>query len=104
MNQLLVMLFSIAFVFYIFNKVKQFRSKGPAEKRWQQTKANISLGMFVGLFGLNLLVGTRGWVETIVGLVFVGLGSINVLYGYKAYKHYRPYVLEETREQQKVQT
>ncbi|WP_089538112.1 YtpI family protein [Staphylococcus aureus] len=104
MNTLLVMFFIIAFAFYIFYKVKKFRSNGPAEKRWLQTKVNISLGLFIGLFGLNMLIGPSNWVGIVVGIVFLALGAANVLYGYKAYKHYLPYVMDETNEQNNART
>lgn len=92
---ILVILFVIAFSFYIFYKAKYFRTKRPAEKRWIASKASISLGLFVALFGLNQFFLNQTAVAYIVGAVFIILGLFNVWGGIKSYKFYLPHAIEE---------
>ncbi|MDA3129812.1 YtpI family protein [Aliibacillus thermotolerans] len=94
-----VIIIVIALAMYIFYKVKTFRTKAPAQKRWIQTKANIALGTFVGVFGLNILFTQRGTVDIVVGTIFLLLGAANVLLGMKAYKLYLPYAAKEAEEE-----
>lgn len=53
-----VILIIVSFSFYIFYKVKFFRSKQPAERQWISAKSRIALGSFVAIFGLNQLFYT----------------------------------------------
>ena len=95
MTQSFVILIVISLVFFIYFKVKFWRTAAPIEKKWQQTKANMSLGSFLIFFGLNLLVFPRSTVDIVIGIVFALLGGANVYFGYRAYQHYLPQVIEE---------
>jgi hypothetical protein len=84
----------VSAVFYIFYKVKYFQTKAPMEKKWISTKGNIAIGVFLISFGLNqIIIATT--IALIVGMIFILLGAANVFFGYKAYKHYFPLVLQE---------
>ncbi|PSL44086.1 YtpI-like protein [Salsuginibacillus halophilus] len=98
MNGIFIVGVVVGLVMYIFYKVKAFRTKLPAQKRWLQTKANIALGAFIASFGINLFFGIRGWVDVAVGTIFVLLGLFNIIYGTRAYKHYYPYVVDEMQQ------
>jgi uncharacterized membrane protein YfcA len=52
---ILVFFIVILFAFYLFYKTKYIRSSRPVEKKWLGAKANIALGLFVCLFGINHL-------------------------------------------------
>ncbi len=80
----------IAFVFFLFNKVKQLRAKEPLVNRIYQSKASLSLGMFMAAFGLNFIVGYRSILELFIGIIFTIIGAYNAYHGYKAYLHYIP--------------
>lgn len=98
---ILVILFIFAIVFYIFYKAKYFRTHRPAEKKWISAKANISLGLFIGLFGLNQFFLNQTAVAYIVGTVFIVLGIVNVWGGIKSYKFYLPHAIEEAEQLRK---
>jgi succinate-acetate transporter protein len=95
----LVIILIIAISFYLFYKVKEYRTKAPYEKRWIKTKANIALGVFLAVFGVNQLVTFRSTVELLISIVFLLLGLVNIWFGYKAYQHYLPHVIEEANGQ-----
>ncbi|OIJ10945.1 hypothetical protein BKP35_12720 [Anaerobacillus arseniciselenatis] len=86
----------ISVVFYIFFKVKYFRTKAPIEKKWISTKGNIAIGVFLVAFGLNQLRFPTN-VSVAVGFTFIFLGGANIYFGYKAYKYYLPLAIEEAK-------
>lgn len=97
----LVILLIFSFSFYIFFKIKYFRTKYPAEKKWISSKSSIALGLFVALFGLNQLFINHSTVAIIIGIIFILLGSFNVWGGVKAYKFYLPLAIEEAEQLKK---
>ncbi|SDH32691.1 YtpI-like protein [Alteribacillus persepolensis] len=94
-----IIILVIGLALYVFYKIKSVRTKAPIEKKWIQTKANMSLGAFLAAFGANLLYTSRGTVDNIVGIVFLIVGFANIFLGYRAYKLYLPYAAEEAEEQ-----
>ncbi|MDZ5472499.1 YtpI family protein [Bacillus sp. 31A1R] len=84
-----------ALAFYVFYKIKYFRTKRPAEKKWLASKSSIALGVFVFLFGVNQLFINQSTTTYIVSAIFIILGAINILGGRKAYKHYLPIAIQE---------
>lgn len=95
---ILVIIFVLAFAFYIFYKAKYFRTKLPAEKKWISAKSNIALGIFVGFFGINQVFLNLSTVGIIVGIVFILLGAFNVWGGIKSYKFFLPLAIEEAEQ------
>lgn len=95
----LVIIIIAAISFYFFYKVKEYRTKAPYEKRWVKSKANIALGVFLAVFGINQLINFRSTVELMISVVFLLLGLVNIWFGYKAYQHYLPRVIEESNGQ-----
>ncbi|TLS39126.1 YtpI family protein [Pseudalkalibacillus caeni] len=92
----LVLFILFSLVFYLFYRVKSYRSKLPMEKRWIGTKANIALGSFLILFALNQVYVLPGKALVyVVAVIFIALGLANVIFGYKQYREYLPYVLKE---------
>ncbi|WP_413379103.1 YtpI family protein [Alkalihalobacillus sp. 1P02AB] len=89
-SKILIIIVVISFVFFLFNKFKQWRAAESLVKRIYQSKASLSLGMFLLAFGLNLFVSYRSILEVVIGAVFVMLGAFNAYHGYKAYNHYIP--------------
>jgi len=93
-----VILIILSLSFYVFYKIKFFKTKKPMEKQWISSKSSISLGLFVFFFGLNQIFMLRSTVSIIVGIIFVIIGALSSWAGYKAYRHYLPLVMKEIKE------
>lgn len=93
-----VILFVVAFSFYVFYKGKYFFCKRPAEKKWISAKSSIALGLFVALFGINQLFMNLSTAGIIIGIVFILLGGINIWGGIKSYKFYLPHAIDEAEQ------
>ena len=95
---ILVIFIMFSLAFYIFYKMNYFRTKLPVEKKWISSKASISLGSFVTLFGINQLFLFQSMVTYIVATVFIILGLLSIFSGVKAYKYFLPLTLLEAQE------
>lgn len=95
MTEIFVILIIVSISFYVYFKIKQWRAKSELEAKWQQTRGNMALGAFLIFFGLDLLFFPRSTIEIIVGIVFSLLGLANLYFGYQAYKHYLPQLIDE---------
>jgi hypothetical protein len=84
--------------FYLFYKMKYFRTKRPMERRFLSAKSSIALGLFVTLFGINQYIIHQSTTALIIGIVFLLVGCGGVWMGYRAYKYFRPLVIAESRE------
>lgn len=93
-----VMLFVVAFSFYLFYKIKFVRSKQPVERKWISAKSSIALGSFVALFGLNQFFVNQATITYVVGTIFIILGALNVWGGIKSYRFYLPQAIEEANQ------
>lgn len=98
---ILVILIILSFSFYIFYKVKFFRSRQPAERQWISAKSRMALGTFVALFGINQLFLYDTTVALIVAAVFILIGGLSIWGGIKAYKFYLPHAAEEAEAMKK---
>lgn len=88
----------VCLVFYVYYKIKFVRSSRPAERKWLSAKSSIALGLFVALFGLNQLYLFQTMVTYIVAGLFIILGSLSALAGYKQYKHFSPIAAKEAED------
>jgi uncharacterized membrane protein YfcA len=95
---ILVFLIIVSFAFYLYYKTKFFRSRRPAERKWLSAKSSISLGLFVGLFGINQLFLFHTFVTYIVSAIFIIMGTLSFINGIKSYKFYLPYTRQEEEE------
>ncbi|PMC37048.1 hypothetical protein CJ195_13405 [Bacillus sp. UMB0899] len=93
----LVVLIIFTFAFYLYYKIKSYRSNKPIEKRWISAKSSIALGLFVAFFGINQLFLYRSTLSFVIGAVFLLIGFASAWAGFRAYKHYLPQVLDELR-------
>jgi O-antigen/teichoic acid export membrane protein len=96
----LVILIIFSLSFYVYYKIKYFRSKRPIERQWISAKSSIALGSFVFFFALNQFFLHRTTVSFIVGIVFLLVGGGSIWAGYRAYKHYLPLAIKEAEEAQ----
>ncbi|MGM7720858.1 YtpI family protein [uncultured Metabacillus sp.] len=92
----LVVMIIISLAFYVYYKVKAYRSQKPIEKQWISAKSSIALGIFVASFGLNQLFLYRSSISLIVGIIFLLIGLGSSWAGFRAYKHYLPQVINES--------
>lgn len=89
----IIIVFSL--MFYLYYKIKFFRSKNRNEKKWLSAKSSIALGTFVLFFGVNRMFITQTTLSIVIGLIFIIVGSVSIWTGIKAYKFYLPHVLKE---------
>jgi hypothetical protein len=68
------------------------------EKQWLSAKSSIALGIFVFFFGLNQLFLFHSTVSLVVGIIFMIVGLASSWAGYKAYKHYLPFAVKESKQ------
>lgn len=92
-----VLLISFSFAFYFYYKTKQFRTSLPIRKNWYASKASMALGSFILFFGVNQLLLFHTVVTYIIAGIFIILGLGLIIYNFKAAKHYRQFIDEETR-------
>jgi len=100
-NFVLVAFIVVSLVFYLYLKVKQFRSEYPIAKKWQANRAHVALGSLLFFFGLNQIFVFPSMLTYIVSTLFILLGLLSMLHYYKAAKHYGQFVEEELRLNQK---
>ncbi|WP_227936609.1 YtpI family protein [Alkalihalobacillus deserti] len=88
MDKLLTIIIVISAVFFMYNKFKFWRASESLLKRIYQTKSTFALGFFLTAFGANLLIHPRSTIDFVVGTIFAILGLANVIYGFRASRHY----------------
>ncbi|WP_100405102.1 YtpI family protein [Bacillus solitudinis] len=88
MDKIFTIIIVFSAVFFIYNKVKTWRTEESLLKRLYQTKAGLSLGVLLTSFAINLLVIPRGTIDFVIGAVFLLFGITNVIFNFRAYKHY----------------
>ncbi|MGG3471072.1 YtpI family protein [Neobacillus pocheonensis] len=94
-----VVLIALLFAFYLFYKTKYIRSNRLVEKKWLSAKSNIALGLFVCMFGINHLIFiSESTTAYIVATIFTIYGALFSWIGFKKYKHYLPFAIEEAKE------
>ncbi|MET3697282.1 YtpI-like protein [Bacillus oleivorans] len=98
----LVILIIFALAFYVYFKVKQVRSQRPIEKKWISGKSSICLGSFVLLFGINqVFLYPKETVTYVIAAIFLIVGLLSIIGGYKMYKYYLPLAIKEAEQLQK---
>lgn len=79
----------ISIVMYIYYKVTILRTKDELVQKYTNAKARIFLGSFIFSFGINQYIAYQTKFILLISLVFVVLGTIQMISGYKEAKHYR---------------
>jgi hypothetical protein len=93
-----VFLIMVSLALYLYYKTKYFRSNRPAERKWLSAKSSISLGLFVGMFGINQLFLFHTTFTYIIAAIFIILGFLSAISGIKAYRFYLPFAQKEAEE------
>lgn len=94
-NFIFVTAIVISFVCYFYFKTKQLRSPLPIAKKWYQSKASVTLGIFIVLFGLNQAFLFPSTLTFVVVAVFLLLGIAVIIENVKRTRHYGKFVHEE---------
>ncbi|MUV39331.1 hypothetical protein JNUCC1_03207 [Lentibacillus sp. JNUCC-1] len=76
-------------VLYVYYKVAILRSKDRLTQAYFNAKSRICLGVFVAFFGINSYLLFQDRVTLFVAIVFLILGMMQLLRGFKESKHYR---------------
>lgn len=98
LNLILVFFIIASGVFYFYFKTRQFRTRYvfPIRKKMYASMAGSSLGGLLLFFGLNQLLLFKDVATYAIAAVFILLGAFVLIFNYRAYKHYRRFVDEET--------
>ncbi|HLS61181.1 MAG TPA: YtpI family protein [Virgibacillus sp.] len=78
-----------SFVMYIYYKVAILSQKDSLSQVYTNSKARISLGTFITVFGLYqyTIYGTR--LSLFIGIIFVVFGIMQLTRGFSEAKHYK---------------
>lgn len=79
----------LSIVMYIYYKVAILRSKDELTQVYINAKARICLGSFILFFGINQYIFYQTKVALFIAAVFLSLGVLQALRGYKEAIHYR---------------
>lgn len=79
----------ISIVMYMYYKVTILRTKDELVQKHTNAKARIALGAFILSFGINQYIAFQTKLILFISIVFVLLGTLQIVYGFKEAKHYR---------------
>ncbi|MEI3614922.1 YtpI family protein [Pseudogracilibacillus sp. SO30301A] len=83
------MLIMISIVLYIYYKVAILKTKDKLSQKYINAKSRIFLGTFVIFFGINQYIAYQTKLILFISIVFLFLGVIQAIDGFKEAKHYR---------------
>lgn len=95
LNILFIIVIVISAVFYLYFKTKQHRTHYPIRKKWYQSKAGTSLGLFISSFGVNTAFIYQDALTYIIGAIFISLGSFMISSNIKRMRHEGKFIKEE---------
>lgn len=79
----------VSVVLYIYYKVMILRTKDELTQVYFNSKSKICLGSFILLFGVNQYLFYQTKLALFVSVIFVLLGLLQIIRGFKEAKHYR---------------
>src|SRR5690625_2987948 len=83
------LLIVVSVVFYIYYKVTILRTKDLLIQKYMNGKARIFLNTFLISFGINQYIAVQIKTVLIISIIFILLGLIQVIGGFRRAKHYR---------------
>lgn len=97
---ILVTLGFIAFLIFIFYKVKQVRTEQfrGGRKQYFNSLSRIWFGVFLIIFGTSTMVQFQTGVAYMVGAAFIFFGILNILSFNRRRKHFKSVLPDEDRE------
>lgn len=79
----------ISIVMYIYYKVAILRTKDELTQVYFNAKARFFLGSFITSFGINQYIAIQTKFVLFISIVFILLGGLQIVYGYREARHYR---------------
>lgn len=79
----------ISIVLYIYYKVAILKTKEELTQVYFNAKARFFLGSFIFSFGVNQYIAYQTKFILLISIVFVVLGTIQMIYGFRQARHYR---------------
>lgn len=79
----------ISIVFYIYYKVAILRTNDRLTQVYFNARARFFLGSFIFSFGVNQYIAYQTKFILFISIVFVFLGILQMVYGFKEARHYR---------------
>src|SRR5690625_2833544 len=79
----------ISIVMYIYYKVAILKTKEILIQKYYNARARIFLGTFLIFFGINQYIAIQSKLVLIISIIFLVLGIMQVIDGYKRAKHYQ---------------
>jgi protein-S-isoprenylcysteine O-methyltransferase Ste14 len=97
-NFIIVFLIIASAVAYFYFKTRQFRTRQvfPIRKKMYASMAGAALGGLLLFFGVNQLVLFDGITTYVISGLFILLGAYVGIFNFRAFKHYKRFVEEET--------
>lgn len=94
---ILVFSFIVCAVFYLYFKMRQFKTSPmlPIRQKMFKSMAGIPLGLFLVFFAINQIILFPMIAVYIVAAVFIALGLYVAIYNFNAAKHYQKFIVEE---------
>jgi len=79
----------ISFLFFLFYVTKFFFTSELLTKKIAGSRARLTFGLFLLLYGVNQIIAKLELVTICVGVVFIIFGLANLYRGYMQNKHYK---------------
>lgn len=86
----------VSFLFFLFYVTKFFFTSELLTKKITGSRARLTFGLFLMLYGVNQLFSKLDTVTIIVGIVFIVFGAANLYRGYLQNKHYKDIASKQT--------
>jgi YtpI-like protein len=79
----------ISFLFFLFYVTKFFFTSELLTKKISGSRARLTFGLFLMLYGINQLLSHQDILTIIIGALFIIFGVANLYRGYLQNKHYK---------------
>ncbi|WP_047981601.1 YtpI family protein [Ornithinibacillus contaminans] len=79
----------LSIVMYLYYKVAILKTKDGLTQAYFNAKARICLGAFILFFGINQYIFYQTRISLFIGIIFIVLGVLQLVRGFKETKHYR---------------
>jgi hypothetical protein len=79
----------ISFLFFLFYVTKFFFTSELLTKKIAGSRARLTFGLFLLLYGINQMVAKLELITICVGIMFILFGAANLFRGYLQNKHYK---------------
>lgn len=86
----------ISFLFFLFYVTKFFFTSELLTKKIAGSRARLTFGLFLLLYGINQIISKLDMLTIIIGIVFVIFGIANLYRGYLQNKHYKAIESKQT--------